>query len=305
MKRLIIVFNPNSTRFLEVERKIIEPARKLKGWMICKFEVKKQEVEKNAEELAKIIRKGDLVIAAGGDGTVSMALNAIVKSEKIATLAVGGFGNFNDYAGTFGEMNLKTMVRRFEEGRYEELYPLEVKVNKKHYRYVGIYFTVGMFAESTLVFETKKARKKLYKAKNRLSFSLNKLFKWYLINKWRKNLFPENVVKNTTFLEKGTTDYVALNGERIAELVPAEGWTREPRKFWSGEMRNRSFFRMVFVGAKALEGELPGGETEKDLLVFEKPERVFLHVEGEAEEMMDVKEILVEKTGAKVRVIRK
>ena len=118
MKRLVIVYSPNSARFPEVERKVIDKARKLKGWMILKFEVKEAPIQEDAAELAKIIRKDDLVIAAGGDGTATMAANAIMRSGKIATLAVMPFGNFNDFAETLGRMSFERIVRKFEESNY-------------------------------------------------------------------------------------------------------------------------------------------------------------------------------------------
>lgn len=312
MKRLIIVYNPRSARFAEVERDVLEKARKFKGWMICKFQVREASVEENAEELAEIIRKDDLVISAGGDGTASMVLNAIMESGKLATMGVMGYGNFNDYMLTFGEMKLKEIVKKFEEGRYNVIYPLRVKVNGKFFRYVGMYLTVGMLAESVEVFEKKRVRKRLGKVRNRLNYSANVLARWYFFfNKWRKDFLPEGKVevrregrvKKETFL-KNTTDYIALNGESMAGVLPAEGWTENPSVFFSGEMRNRSFFRMLIAFVKGLEGELPGRETEKDRLVFREAGKVAIHIEGEEKKFEKVKEIEVEKTGASLRVIR-
>ncbi|MBR3256875.1 acylglycerol kinase family protein [Candidatus Saccharibacteria bacterium] len=313
MKRLIIVYNPRSTRAEEVQRKVIEEARKLRGWMFGRFEIRNASVRENAKELAQIIRKDDLVVSAGGDGTASAVINAIVLSGKKATMAGMGFGNFNDFSGTFGEMSLTEIVRKYEEGRQEEFYPLEIEVNGKHFLYAGLYFTMGMFAESTRVFQRKSVRRGLARAKNRLFFSARKLFFWYLKNKWRKNLLPEaiidktqegNVVKFTT--PRYTTDYVALNGESLAGVVGAKGWTRQEKKFWSGEMRNRSLFRMVRAFIKsAEEGELPGTETEGDTILFREPSKIFVHAEGEAEVFYNVSEVRVRKTGEKFRVIRK
>lgn len=311
MKRLVLVYNPRSARFPEVERKVIQKSRELKGWMVCKFEVRKASVEENAEELAKIIKKDDLVVSAGGDGTASMVLNAILKSEKLATLGVLGLGNFNDYALTFGEMSLQRICKKFSEGKFEELYPLEVKVDGRFFRYVGMYFTVGMFAEAAGVFEKPKVRKRIGKVKNRLGYSIRKLAGWYFFwNKWRKDFFPEGrlleggVQKGFQF-EKGTTDYVALNGKSVAGLVEAKGWTQEKKEFLSGTLRNRSFWRMLVVGVRTLEGKLPGKVTEGDVIEFLEPGDVYLHVEGELEKKVGVKRIEVKKTGVKLRVIRK
>ena len=60
MKRIVIVYSPNSARFSEVDKKVIQKARKLRGWMICKFEVEEAPVRENAARLAAILRKDDL-----------------------------------------------------------------------------------------------------------------------------------------------------------------------------------------------------------------------------------------------------
>ena len=190
MKRLVIVYSPRSARFGEVEEKVLEKARKLSGWMVCKFKVEEAPVRENAKRLAMIIRKGDLVLSAGGDGTATMVLNAIIESGKLATMAVMPFGNFNDYAESLGKMSLERIVRKFEEGQFKEFYPLEVKVNEKHYGHVGMYFSVGLMAESAGVLKGVKVRKKLKKAWNRMLFSARKTFFWLLRNKHRRDFLP-------------------------------------------------------------------------------------------------------------------
>ncbi|MBR3233192.1 hypothetical protein IKF74_02865 [Candidatus Saccharibacteria bacterium] len=302
MKRLVIVYSPNSARFSEVDKKVIQKARKLKGWMICKFEVKEAPLLEDAAELAKIIRKDDLVLATGGDGTAAMVTNAILQSGKLATLAVMPFGNFNDFATTLGRMSFEKIIRRFEEGRYIDYYPLDVRVNGEHYIYASVYFMVGMMAEAAGVMKEPKVRQKLKKARNRMSFSARKTFGWYVKNKWRKDLLPEAKL-NGEELAPRTTDYVAMNGNSMIGLLSGGVWYRAPRQFWSGTMRNRSFWRMLFKFTKALEGELPGRESEEDALTFKKASEVFVHAEGENQKLEKVKEIRIIKTGKSLRVI--
>ena len=44
MKRLIIVYNPRSSHFRDVKEQVIEPARHMRGWMVARFEVSKDDV---------------------------------------------------------------------------------------------------------------------------------------------------------------------------------------------------------------------------------------------------------------------
>ena len=305
MKRLIIVYSQYSTLFAEANTKVIEESRKLKGWMIAKFEVKEPSDHKVVlKNLTKIIRQGDLVLAAGGDGLATMAMNAIIQSDVIATLAVMPFGNFNDFAGTLGSMDFDRIIRNFEEGRYEKFYPLDIRVNDRHYTYSGVYFTVGMMAEAAGVLENLKVRKKLVRAKNRMKYSAKKLFRWYRRNKRRKDLLPEMTRLNDIKVMKHTTDYVAMNGGSLAGVVPGGIWYKSAEKFWSGTMRNRSILRMFRKFIRALEGELPGGESMGDVLVFDKPSDVFVCAEGDGHKLNGVTKIEVLKNGRSLRVIQ-
>ena len=60
---------------------------------------------------------------------------------------------------------------------------------------------------------------------------------------------------------------------------------------------------MLFKFTKALEGELPGRESEEDALTFKKASEVFVHAEGENQKLEKVKEIRIIKTGKSLRVI--
>ena len=61
---------------------------------------------------------------------------------------------------------------------------------------------------------------------------------------------------------------------------------------------------MLAKFVKAMEGELPGGEREEDVLKFGKGAEVFVQVEGENDCLKDVKEILIKKNGKGLRVIK-
>ena len=303
MKRLIIVYSPHSTRFDEVEKKVIAKARNLAGWLVCKFEVEEVSVQENAANLAKILRKGDLVLSAGGDGTATMCLNAIMKSGVVATLSVMPFGNFNDYVESLGRMSFERIIRKFEEGRWTDFYPMKIEVDKKHYEYVGMYFTVGLMAEAGRLFKEPEVRAKLMRARNRMSFSARKLFGWYMRNKRRKDFLPNDLKINNESVDGIVTDYVAINGKSMAGVVPSDGWFEQADVFWSGTMRNRSIVRMFVKFVRATEGELPGGKTSQDVLKFVKPRDVFVHAEGEGEKLKNVSEVRIVKDGKSLRVI--
>ena len=74
--RVVICYNKRSSRFREISREVLEPLKKM-TFEVYEFEVKKASVSENARRLSKILRQGDVVISAGGDGTaISLAVMA-------------------------------------------------------------------------------------------------------------------------------------------------------------------------------------------------------------------------------------
>lgn len=197
--KLIVVYNPRSSHYVDVQREVLAPARQLKGWLVGKYELKPTDVDDNAKALVKLLDDGDLVVAVGGDGTAAVAVNGIMRSEKDATFAALGYGNFNDVARMLGTKRpveyggeyvggIAEIVQRFEAGCTTEIYPLEAKMDGKLWRYAPCYITLGMFAESAAVLNSDEVRKKLRTGKKHLFFSLWQLAKWYFANHKREFL---------------------------------------------------------------------------------------------------------------------
>lgn len=204
LRKLIVVYNPRSSQHAAVTEEVLAPARKLSGWLVGKYEVKASGLRENADDLAKILNDGDLVIAAGGDGTAAMAVNGIMRSGKDVVLGVLGYGNFNDLARMLkvkraveygGEFigGVSEIVERFVAGKVQEIYPLEALVDGKHWRYAPCYLSLGLFAESTVVFDEPKVREKLQTGKKHMLFSIWTLMKWYFRNR-KRDFLPEGEI---------------------------------------------------------------------------------------------------------------
>ena len=321
MKKILVVYNPRSSRFKDVEAGVFEKVRAEKGVLVGKFEVQPTTPTENAEKLAEIIQGGELVLTAGGDGTATIGMNGVIlareKFGKEAVFSAVAYGGFNDLPRALGELETGEVLRKFKAGEESEFYPLEVKADGKHIWYPAVYFTMGMMAESIKVFEEPKVRKQLRTGKKGIFFSGRKLFCWYLKNKRKKFLEEfsllktENIIKKENFNNK-TSDYVAMNGVTMAKMIKiprssgGKRYFQERESFWSGAEKFGSFLRLLRVGffQGFLRGKIPGGETRGDLIKFKKPARVFLHAEGEGRELRGVSEVLVKKIEKPIRVIR-
>lgn len=303
MRRLFVVYNASSSRAAAVKSEVLEPLRGLRGWLVGKFQVKSLTVDENARELAKLLDDGDLVVSAGGDGTAAIAANGVMLSGKDVVLGVLGYGNFNDMARSLGMRNVGEIIQKFEAGETTELYPLDIVINEKHWRYAPCYVTFGLFAESTEVFDEAKVRKKLQTGKKTPVFSWWTLAKWYFRNRKSRVFLPEFRL-NGEKMPTDVTDYVAVNNTTMARVMRGGEWYLDPREFGRATGRLRSFWRLFKLMARSVLKQIPVVMTEKDMLEFEQPSALEVQAEGEYQRLSDVMKIEVRKAGRSMKVVK-
>ena len=300
MRRLLIVYNPRSSRATDVKNEVLAPARELTGFMVGKYEIEKTDVDQNAAKFAKILKDGDMVLAAGGDATAVIAVNAILKSGKDVELAVLPYGNFNDLARTLGTKKISTVFKK--ENKAKKLYPLEIFVDGKFIRYATCYVTMGMTAEAVKLYDEAKMRKVLKKSIGRYVGSYTHLMGWYFRNRHKKCFLPEfklNGIKQ----HKKTSDYAAVNGRSMARVMKGgEDWM-DAKVFRSETDRLTNFWRLFKLMAKSIFVQIPGSSTKGDVLEFIEPGRVEIQAEGESLAFENMKKIEIRKADKWVKVI--
>ncbi len=305
MKRLFIVYNPRSSHYKSVKKDIIDRLQGLKGVMVGKFEVAATNVDENAQRLAKVLATGDLVIAAGGDGTANIAINGIMLSRaQNVKFGVVGYGNFNDVARTFGNLKLDDILK----GHVKRVYPLECKINGKHWRFGMCYFTLGMFAEACAVFDAPRTRKTLRKGGRKTIYSLMTLAKWWLKNRRRKFL-PESFHlgdSSEEFMEcKKVSDYMAVNGRSVAKIMKGSDWYLRDGAFLSMTGCMTKFRKLMPMMTKSMFKRIPGSESDYDCLVFPEPTKVMIQAEGEYKMISGVRTVEITKVGKPLLVVAK
>lgn len=320
LKKLIIVHNPRSSRADAIEREVLIPARKLQGWLVGKYEVKATSLDDNAKQLSGILNDGDLVVAVGGDGTAAVALNGVMLSGKDVGLSVMGYGNFNDMARLmkvkspveYGDEyvgGISEIAEKYSAGKVAEMYPLEVRVDGEHWRYAGCYVTLGLFAESTAVFDQERVRLKLREKHGSLMFSIWQLAKWYF--KHRKEEFlPVKELRRignegiAVRPDQGTTDYLAVNSPRVAKVMRGGKYYLRSGEFLSATAKLGSFWRLIGFMIRGVLWRIPGKRTQKDILTFGSNAEVMIQAEGECEKLTGVQRIEVRKVGRTVKIVR-
>jgi len=308
MKRLMIVYNPRSSKFGRVRDEVIDESRGLEGWVVGKYEVLDTDVDDNAARLAKVLNDEDLVVAAGGDATATIALNgAMLSKTKNVKLGVLGYGNFNDMARTLGARSLREIVAIAEGGgggRVAEVWGLECLVNGKHWRWGMCYFTAGLFAESTVIFDRKDNRRGLRTGRTGMFYSIWLLAGWYF--KHRKQKFLMDFALRGDGAEgrfEGATDYVAVNGASMAKIMRGGKWFLGDAEFLSGVRNLRGFWGLAWFMARSVLTRIPGKKTRGDVLAFDEPAKVMIQAEGEYKKLEGVKTIEVRKAEKPIKVV--
>ena len=158
-----------------------------------------------------------------------------------------------------------------------------------------------MLAASTAVFDTEPVRWKLREGKPRLIFSLWSLVKWYARHH-RQDWLPEGYRNGEAWAAR-TTDYVAVNGKSVAQVMRGGKWYLDPQEFQGGVMRLGSFWRVGWMMLTSIFRRVPGETTRGDRLDFVEPSSVVIQAEGEYEELTGVERIEVRKARRGMRVV--
>ena len=329
MKRLIVVYNPRSSRFSDVQKNVLDRVHSLKGFTIGKYEIAPTNLEDNIAKLAQILRDDDLLLSAGGDATGVISANAIIKSKKDVTLAVLPFGNFNDLARTLGtktfddvfkeDKSFKTgdtdwgTPKMFDDSQNfggksvagpvcKTLYPLEIIVDGKLFRYATCYVTIGMTAAAVELYDSHKMRAKLKTNFGRKFSSYTNLASWYFKNRHQQVFLPEFKLNGKQMPIK-TTDYAAVNGRSMARVMKGGEDFLDPTYFRSETDRLASFPRLFKLMSRSIFSRIPGTTTEGDKLEFISPATFTLQAEGESKTFEKVKKIEIKKGDKCLKVI--
>lgn len=301
MKRIIIVYNPRSSRFADVKSEVLSKIKDLGGYLVGKYEVKPTDLEDNILQLSKLLKDDDLVISAGGDATGIISSNAVLKSDKDATLAVLPYGNFNDLSRTLRTTKLEDIVCHTNPAS-RQFYPLEIIVDGKFFRYATCYVTIGMTAEAVYIYDEPKMRKKLKKHFGRNITSYTSLVGWYIKNRRKKQFLPEFKL-NGVLQSVKISDYAAVNGKSMARVMKGGEDYHDSEFFRSKIERLVNPYRLLKLMVSSIFSRIPGTPTKGDILEFTRPATVTLQAEGESKIFKDIKTIEIRKAKKCLKVI--
>ena len=322
MQRLFFIYNPYSSNYVRVKDEVLSHVAEFNSYMVGKIAIKKAPFETNVTAIKKILKDGDIVIAVGGDATAAVTVNAILESGKDVTLGVLPYGNFNDLARTLGTMKYEDIYTFLKSGRVtppegaphfgpvgeeavagpaqntadrlKSLYPLDIIVDGKHWRYATCYVTMGMTAEACELFDEPKFRKSMQKGHRSSWRSYLALVKWYFKNRRKKQFIPEFSLNGCPQHRK-TSDYAALSGRSMCRVMKGGDDFLKSKTFRSMTDRLTNFWRLFKLMARSILIRTPGYDTTGDLIEFINPSTVELQAEGEYHTFKDVSKIEIRK----------
>ena len=302
MRRLFLIYNPRSSRYADVKQDVLDRVRSLKGYIIGKYEVASTNIDDNIAKFSKLLKDGDLVISAGGDATGVIAANSILRSRKDVTLAVLPYGNFNDLARTLGTKTLDDIIAGPIQNT-AKLYPLEITVDGKFFRYATCYVTIGMTASAVYIYDQPKMRKKLKTNFGRKVISYTELASWYFKHRHKHTFIPEFSLNGIPQPIK-TTDYAAINGRSMARVMKGRTDYLDPQRFRSETDRLASFWRLFKLMARSILYRVPGTDTTSDILEFKQLATITLQAEGEHQVFKSIHKIEIKKGVKCLKVIK-
>ncbi len=304
-KRVLVVCNKNSSKFAKAKSEVLDVLdRALPGYEVFEVNTRKN-VDGNAADLAGKLRAGDRIVSAGGDGTAAICTNAIALSGLAdeVTFCALPYGNFNDTAHSFGELTVERVID--PQVKSVRAYPLELRLDGRVRRVSLCYFTMGMFAESAEILNSKKDRQKLQKLGIfRLVFSVWTAFGWWRKNR-KKAFLPDGFRlegRSVKELAKAT-DYMAVNARYVAKIMRNRKELYAGPGFLSAIGRNSGFFAVCWFAMRSVLWQIPGRESERDLITFGEPARVEIQGDGESFWANDVREIEIVKSKNPIQVL--
>ena len=305
MNRIVLIHNPRSSNASRVKSELLEPLKTSHSDTLAIYEISPIGFDYNVAQISKFLKPKDTVIVAGGDGTATISAGGILASHhpniKVAFLP---YGNFSDIANTFtGKITPKKLSTLLNPNTPTiKAYTLSLSLNKKFYRYIIFYLSIGLIAGAVGEINDKESRKTLKNGNivsNFFRSSFGIAAPYYFKHKNTKKL-PQ--FTSTHPLIPAPTDYLAINSPRLVRISIGKPLYLT-HEFNRVLINVSSFPRMIPFVLKSIFRHMPKNLVKKDTLVFSAPSSLNFHSDGEDCILENIKQIDIEKSSEPLNVI--
>lgn len=300
-ERLVVIHNTKSSHAANVVHGVFDRLDDA-GIDAVHFLTPSPHVEDNIDAVANLVGPGDTVLSAAGDGTANAVLNGLLTADHEGVRAgFLGYGNFNDMAATFNDRYARRdPLALLASQNTVELNPLSVTKNGEHWRYAGLYATLGWTAVAAAKFDDPKVREKLQHSAANLVSSLARLGIHYFKTRHKSDL--PSFYRSDGQLYEGLTDVLAVNGPVMAKIIRSGQDKHKDPDFLLRDLDVSGLFKNSgFLAASAL-GRMPGVAVQADELKFIQPASIPIQIDGEFSLLHGVNTLGISKPGNSPRL---
>lgn len=307
-ERAIVISNPASSRAESVQRKVITPLEQA-NIPFMSWRTKSPNSQDNIADIAELLRDGDRLVIASGDGVANQAANAMLDSRRTdVTIGALPFGGFNDMAATFGGEGTIDPTRMLaHDAATTEAFPLAISANGEHLRFATLYSTLGWTGLAAAVMDSPELRTKIQSSKLKQPRMILEATKLY-IDKRNDSALPD--FTNSGERRSGITDIAFINGPTMARTISTGKPYYEGSTFSMTELDVSSILaNLRFLGTGALNTilrssmELPGAEVTRADIRFSQPASFAIQADGEVTRLTDVRNLDVIKHETPLHVV--
>jgi hypothetical protein len=294
-KRIIVIHNPHSTRASKVQAGVFERLDDAGVTYAC-HQTHAADTETNIADMRAVLRDGDIVMSAGGDGTAMQVANAVLREGHTDTLlAPMGYGNFRDLGRERDPLALLG-----PNAHTEESHPMTIEVNGRYLRDAPGYMTLGFTALAASRFGSPESRARMRNMPEfaKLAASIGQLGLDYFRMRDRK--LPVFRTSLSPIVQQAVTDVLAINSRQVGRVIRSSTDYAAGETFGVHSANVSSILSNVPFGLRALAGHAPAQVVSGLSLRFEQPSTIPFQTEGEYAELQNVDSIFVYKDPARV-----
>lgn len=299
-RRLVISHNPHSSRASEVQQHVFDRLDAA-GYAYTAIEVQQAHLDDNIARLAPLIRPGDIVLSAAGDGSAHATAHAVMAaSQPGVELGFLAYGNFNDLPNTLNsKATLRDPVAFLEQATPKDIWPIHVSVDDTPLRSALLYASIGWTASAASQFDDPKIRYAITNGEAGVLRSLWRTSLYYLKTRHHSNLPPLQYEGKTYKV----TDLLFANGLTVARLFKTGQRYFEQPVFLFRMLNVRWVLPNVPFLLAGLLGSMSGQKVSSAVVDFEQPMSGLLQCDGEVVQLEGVGRVEVKKATQPLTVL--
>ena len=307
--RIIMLINPNSTRSQIIKNHVKELEASHYGDRITKLYSFKEHLV-NQELLLNNLKANDLLVVAGGDGTVHEAATIVTKDltglgVKLLLLPGGNAGDLS-YS-VHGPGQLPTLSQILDNGRSLRVHPIDINTASETKQSDGI--AVGYAGFGFTALAARVLNSPLYR---KLPFYANPLAR----AAYESTVAVTSVLRSPPFkIERDgeveeLSELLAANGRRVAKRLSLPVGLEEDRIFVSRlETRRHRRLLMQWAGEVALHRQpsIKGlflSKANEEVFSFITRSPVTMQLDGEPRELGADTEVVIKQSEAYLDIVK-